>query len=213
MEVKDSYRTIDVANTYNQKIKKSTFISQAYPLGSQLAVSNILEKVKKKYYDARHHPYAFRTGLEDINYRSSDDGEPAGSAGKPILEAIEKYDLTNVLVIVSRYFGGVKLGVGGLRRAFFSSAEECIKSAKVITKYIYEDIKLEFDYEFVNNVMRLLEKEEIKISNNVSDERVKLCCSVRLCKIEKVKTNLLNITKGNIKILSIKNNNIKSSND
>ena len=198
-----------MAKTFNQKIKKSTFISQAFPLGSQLEVSNILESVKKKYYDARHHPYAYRTGFENIYYRSSDDGEPAGSAGKPILEVIEKYDLTNVLVIVTRYFGGVKLGVGGLRRAFFSSAGECIKSAKVITKYIYKDIKLEFDYEFVNNVMRLLEKEEVKIISNASDEKVKLYCSVRLCKTEKIKTDLLNITKGNIKILSLKNNNSK----
>jgi len=203
LEVRDSYRTIDVANTYIQKIKKSTFISQVFPLGSQLEVSNILEKVKKKYYDARHHPFAYRTGLEDINYRSSDDGEPAGSAGKPILETIQKYDLTNVLVIVSRYFGGVKLGVGGLRRAFFSSADECLKSAKIITKYICEDIKLEFDYEFVNNVMRLLEKEEIKITDNISDERVKLFCSVRLCKTEKIRKSLLNVTKGNIKIFKL----------
>lgn len=203
MEVKDSYRTIEIAKSFNQKIKKSTFISQAFPLGSQLEVSNIFESVKKKYYDARHHPYAYRTGFENIYYRSSDDGEPAGSAGKPILEVIEKYDLTNVLIIVTRYFGGVKLGVGGLRRVFFSSAEECIKSAKVITKYIYEDIKLEFDYEFVNNVMRLLEKEEVKITNNVSDEKVKLYCSVRLCKTEKVKKDLLNVTKGNIKILKL----------
>jgi len=203
LEVKDSYRTIGIANTFNQKIKKSTFISQAFPLDLQLEVSNILESVKKKYYDARHHPYAYRTGFENIYYRSRDDGEPAGSAGKPILEAIGKYDLTNVLVVVSRYFGGVKLGVGGLRRAFFSSAEECLKSAKVITKFIYEDIKLEFDYEFVNNVMRLLEKEEIKISDNVSDERVKLYCNVRLCKTEKIKKDLLNVTKGNIKILKL----------
>lgn len=200
MEILDSYFTIEGNNVVTLKVSRSNFIAQAFPVESEQEISDVLDKVKKKYYNARHHPFAYRLGLENINFKTNDDGEPAGTAGKPILEAIDKFDLTNVIVIVTRYFGGIKLGVGGLRRAYFDAVEECIKSAKIIEKFLYEQLKLEFEYKFINGVMKLLEEENVRINRNESDEKVKLYCAVRLSKIKKVKEDLINITNGTVKI-------------
>jgi uncharacterized YigZ family protein len=200
LEISDSYYTIEENNVVTIKVNRSNFIAQTFPVKSDQEISEVLENVKKKYYNARHHPFAYRIGLEKINFKTNDDGEPAGTAGKPILEVIDKFNLTNVIVVVTRYFGGVKLGVGGLRRAFFDTAEECIKSAKIIERFLYENLKLEFEYKFMNGVMRLLEEENVKNIMNESDEKVKLNCEVRLSKTKKLKEDLMNITNGTVKI-------------
>jgi uncharacterized YigZ family protein len=203
LKFRDSYYTLKEYNTSKLIIKRSTFIAQAFPLEFDQVVSRILDSVKNKFYDARHHPYSLKTGVEKVCYKTSDDGEPSGSSGKPILNVIEKYDLTNVLIVVTRYFGGIKLGVGGLRRAYFDAAEECIKTAKIIKKYLYAGIQFEFDYRFINSIMNLLEKEKTKINKNLSDEKVKLYCNVRLTKINKLKKDLTNITNGKIKFSNV----------
>ena len=202
MEIKDSYYTIEESKVVTVKVNRSNFIAQAFPVESDRDISEVLDNVKKKYYNARHHPFAYRIGLEKINFKTNDDSEPSGTAGKPILEVIDKFNLTNVLVVVTRYFGGVKLGVGGLRRAYFDAAEECIKSAKIIERFLYENLKLEFEYKFMNGVMKLLEDENVKINKNESDEKVKLNCEVRLLKTNKIKEDLVNITNGTVKISS-----------
>jgi len=197
---KDSFLTIDTASSFELKINKSKFISLAIPINESSEVQSSLSSVKKEYYDAAHRPYAYRTGIDQNNYKYSDDGEPSGSAGKPILDAIDKYDLTNLIIIVNRYFGGIKLGVGGLRRAFFEAADMTLSSAIIIEKLITDRVSLEFDYTFMNQIMKLIESEKIKLTENVSEEKCKLILEVRLSKIEKLKRVLISLTNGSILI-------------
>jgi len=194
----DSYNTIKEHSSSEIKINKSKFIAQAFPLKSQLEIPELIKAVQKKYYNASHHPYAFRVGINKNNFRSSDDGEPSGSSGKPVLEAIDKFKLTDVLVIVTRYFGGIKLGVGGLRRAYFDAAELCLQNAVIIEKLITEKLNLEFDYKFMNVVMNLIETEKIKLLKITSAEKCKLTLEVRLSKINKLKHDLTALTNGSI---------------
>ncbi len=196
----DSYLTIKKHSAAEIKITRSKFIAQTFPLNPQSEISDLIKKAKKKYYDASHHPYAFRTGIDKNNFKISDDGEPQGTAGRPILDAIDKHDLTDVLVIVSRYFGGTRLGTGGLRRAFFDAADLSLNKAKIIEKYLTERLMLEFDYKFMNVVMKIIESEKIKLDENISGENAKLILEVRLSKIEKVKKELSGITNGSIRI-------------
>ncbi|MBP9095820.1 MAG: YigZ family protein [Ignavibacteria bacterium] len=199
MEI-DSYKTIVIPSEAELKVSKSKFISQVYPVTNTEDVNQTLTSVRKKYYDAAHHPYAYRLGLDANSFRYSDDGEPSGSAGKPIMEVIDKFELTDTLIVVTRYFGGVKLGVGGLRRGIFEAAELAIQNSEIITKHITEDFKIEFDYKYIGAVMNFLEKEQITILFNTSDEKVKLECSVIVSKIEKFKDELGKLTNASIVI-------------
>lgn len=197
----DSFFTIEKNSLSEIKINKSKFISQAFPINSQLEIPDIIKSIQKKYYDASHHPYAFRVGLNKDNFRVYDDREPSGSSGKPILEAIDKHNLTNVLGIVTRYFGGIKLGVGGLKRAYFDAADLCLNNSVIVMKLVTEKITLEFDYKYINVIMNLIEAEKINLVQNNSDEKCKLTLDVRLSKIEKLKNDLVSLTNGSIEIL------------
>ena len=119
----DSYRTINKPSEGLFKDRASKFIAFAYPVYNEEEIKQIQKKLRKEYFDARHHCYAFRIGAEKEIYRSNDDGEPPNSAGKPILGQIQSYDLTNILIVVVRYFGGTKLGVGGLVRAYTKAGQ------------------------------------------------------------------------------------------
>ncbi len=198
----DSFLTIQYPSISEIKITKSGFIAQAFPVSSKSEISEFINEVRKKYYDASHHPYAYRTGIDKNDFKFSDDGEPSGSAGKPILEIIDRYNVTDVLLVVTRYFGGTKLGVGGLRRAISEAADLCMSSAVVIEKLITEKIKLEFDYTYMNVIMNLLGAEKIKLLENNSDEKCKLILEVRLSKINKLKTELISLTNGSIQIFN-----------
>lgn len=195
-EFKDSFKTIQTKISFELKIQKSRFIAQAFPFTDSEYLPKILSEVKKKYYDSAHNPFAYRLGLEKDNFRFNDDGEPSGSAGKPILDCIDKFGLTDIIIVVSRYFGGVKLGVGGLKRAFFDSAEACLQEAQIIEKYILKRISLSFDYKFIGSVMNYLEKNSIHILENNSGENVNLICEIRLSKLEGFKENIKNLTNG-----------------
>jgi uncharacterized YigZ family protein len=197
-EITDKYKT--VINHYSTEIKinKSVFISDLFPVQSSEEIKKNLNLTKNKYHDANHHTFAYRLGLDKNNFKCNDDGEPSGSSGKPILEAIDKFELTDVLIIVTRYFGGVKLGIGGLKRAYFQSAGECIQNQNIIEKYITKKISAKFEYGFLNPVMHYFEKEKIKILENNSDESVKLIFELRLSLIEKTIKELNNLTKGSI---------------
>ena len=196
----DSYKTILLPAEAELKVSKSKFVSQIYPVTNPEEINHTLISAKKKYYDAAHHPFAYRLGLDANNFRYSDDGEPSGSAGKPIIEAIDKFELTNTLIVVTRYFGGVKLGVGGLRRAIFQASELAVQNSQIVTKQITEDFKIEFDYKYIGAVMNFLEKEQIVILSNTSDDKVKLECSVIVSKIEKFKDELGKLTNASIVI-------------
>ncbi len=204
MEIIDKYFTVKNYNKAEIKITKSVFISELFPVQDSDEINGNLKSIREKYFDARHHPYAYRLGIDKNNFRANDDGEPSGTSGKPILEAIDKYDLTNVLIVVTRYFGGVKLGVGGLRRAYSEAALTSIEKENMIEKFIYENIKMEFGYEYIGPVMNFIESNNYKIINNVSDDKVKLECEIRLSLTQNFKKDLFNITKGSI-IFSLNN--------
>ena len=138
-----------------------------------------MSDVKKKFFDARHHCYAFMIGPNKSCYRSSDDGEPSGTAGKPILNQILSKDVTNVLVVVVRYFGGMKLGVPGLINAYKTAAREALDNATVIEKTVDDVYSLEFDYPLMNEVMRVLKEENLEQQNPKFEMRCYLEISIR----------------------------------
>ncbi len=161
----DTYRTIQSASEGLFKDKGSRFISKAYPVESVEQVKEILATLRKEYHDARHHCYAYRIGPGDNIYRVNDDGEPANSAGKPILGQIQSHELTNVLIVVIRYFGGILLGVGGLINAYRSAAKESLENNTIITKTFNSRIKIRFPYMAMNDVMRLIKDSRAEIVN------------------------------------------------
>lgn len=203
-EEKDSFKTIQTKISFELKIQKSRFIAQAFPFTSSDNFSKIQNEVKKKYFDCAHNPFAYRLGPEKDNFRFNDDGEPSGSAGKPILDCIDKFGLTDIIVVVSRYFGGVKLGVGGLKRAFFDSAEGCLQNAQIIEKYVLKRISLSFDYKYIGSIMNYIEKNSIQIIENNSGENVNLICDIRLSKLEGFKENIKNLTSGKYSLQELK---------
>lgn len=196
----DSYYTLLNPSRSEIKVSKSNFISQAFPFTSVTEIPELLRDVRKKHFDASHHPFAYRAGVDKNVFKTSDDGEPSGSSGRPILEAIDKHKITDTIVIVTRYFGGTKLGVGGLRRAYFESADECLKNAVIVEKLITEFLSIEFEYTFMNSVMKIIETEKIRLVKNNSDEKCKLKLEVRISGIEKFKTLITQVTNGKVKI-------------
>lgn len=157
------YQTIAAPSEGTYKEKGSKFIAFALPVSDLAAVKLELESLKKQYYDARHHCYAYVLGAAGEEYRANDDGEPHHSAGDPILGQIRAYGLTNVLVVVVRYFGGTKLGVGGLIQAYKTAATEALSQARVVSKVLTKRFILSFPYDSTQEVMRLVHKLGVQI--------------------------------------------------
>lgn len=161
------------------KEKGSKFIAEAFPVHSEVEVKERVAEIRKKYFDAKHHCYAFMIGPDKACYRSSDDGEPSGTAGKPILNQILSKDVTNVCVVVTRYFGGQLLGVPGLINAYKTSAREALDNCTVVEKTIDEVYSLEFDYPLLNEVMRILKDENLEQQNSKFEMNCYLEISIR----------------------------------
>jgi uncharacterized YigZ family protein len=159
----DTYRTIQAPSQGLFKDKGSRFIALAYPVETIDEVKAILATLRKEYHDARHHCYAYRLGPGDAVYRVNDDGEPANSAGKPILGQIQSHELTNVLIVVIRYFGGILLGVGGLINAYRTAARESILAAAITEKTFNSRIRVKFQYPAMNDVMRTVKEIKAEI--------------------------------------------------
>jgi uncharacterized YigZ family protein len=179
MEVQ-SYQTIQIATEGEYKEKGSKFLSFAFPVESEADVKENLALLRKKYFDARHHCYAYIIGADKVKFRANDDGEPNHSAGDPILGQIRSKNLTNVLIVVIRYFGGVKLGVGGLISAYKIAAEEALSKAAIITIDVTVNYQLEFDYAATPEVMRLVKDFELQIVDQVFSERSKMNVKILL---------------------------------
>lgn len=162
MSMDDTYNILTAPSEGQYKEKGSKFIAWAIPVADEEEVKENLVAIKKKYYDARHHCYAYVLGTDKQNFRSNDDGEPSGSAGKPILNQIYSADITNVLVIVVRYFGGIKLGVSGLVNAYKTAAREAIQAAEKKTCTIDDTLDVYFTYPLMNDVMRVLKEENLQ---------------------------------------------------
>ncbi len=174
--MKDSYFTIDAESKGLFKDRGSKFFAFAFPVSSEEEIKIHLEKLRKEYHDARHHCYGWMLKSDYSMFRANDDGEPSSSAGKPILNQIESRELTNVLVVVIRYFGGTLLGVGGLVNAYRTAAAEALENSKIIKKYIYKTFEIRFDYSLMNAVMKIIKEHDL----NNFDHQFELSCSLKV---------------------------------
>ncbi len=162
--INDTYKTIDQASTEILfKEKNSKFYGYAFPVISEEEVKAHLELLKKEHFSARHWCYAYQIGTEKIQYRANDDGEPNNSAGMPIYGQIQSFEVTNILVVVVRYFGGVKLGVGGLISAYKTAAQMALENAEIVEKTIDKQFTLAFGYAHMNKVMRIIKEKNLTI--------------------------------------------------
>lgn len=168
--MEDSFFTISKPSQGLYKVKGSKFISFALPVSSESEINSYIQSFRKEYHDARHHCYAWKIGHDGERYRVNDDGEPSGTAGKPILGQINARKLTNILLIVIRYFGGILLGTGGLVKAYKNAASDALENSEIIEDYIYSIFDLTFSYTELNNIERLLgEYKAIKIEESFTD--------------------------------------------
>ncbi len=174
----DEYRTIETEATGYFKDKGSKFFAYAYPVKDEDEVKDIIQALKKEHHSARHHCYAWRMGTEEIATRANDDGEPSSTAGKPILGQLTSYDITNILVVVVRYFGGTLLGVSGLINAYKSATIEVLENVDIITKRIENTFELRFEYPLLNTVMQTIKQEGLDITTADFKESCRLLFSV-----------------------------------
>ena len=175
----DTYLTLKSESQGLYKEKGSKFLAFAYPVESEQEIKEILETLKKQYHDARHHCYAYILGKDGQDFRANDDGEPGHSAGDPILGQIRSNNLTNILIVVVRYFGGTKLGVGGLITAYKTAAADAIAANEIITAVVTERVDFDFDYPDMNEVMRLTKLLDLKVINQHFDNRCSMTLKVR----------------------------------
>jgi len=175
------------------KDRKSKFIGYAFPVQDNSDVKSALEQLKKEHHSARHWCYGYRIGIEKTEERANDDGEPSNSAGMPILNQIKAKNLTNILVVVVRYFGGVKLGVGGLINAYKTTAQMVLEKAEIIEKIRTKNLQIIFDYNDMNKVMRIIKEHQLKIIKQDLQEKGEIVLSVRLDDFEPIEKKLSKI--------------------
>ena len=188
MKKSDIYKTISAPSKEALfKEKGSKFLAYAYPLSYQEEVEEILQLQKKKHNKARHWCYAWQIGLENPVYRYNDDGEPNNSAGKPIYGQIQSFELTNVLIVVVRYFGGTKLGVGGLVNAYKTAAKLACENAKIVKRTLKENLSLQFEYADMDKVMRVIKENKVAILVQKMDNDCRFQISVRKNDAERVR--------------------------
>ena len=184
MEMQDQYRSIAAPSEGLFKDNGSRFIALAYPVETEEEVKSIVAGLRKEYHDARHHCYAYRLGYKGDVWRASDDGEPSGSAGRPILGQIDSLGLSDILVVVVRYFGGIKLGIPGLIRAYKTSTADALSSAQIVDKIASRHFRLQFDYLSMNAVMKVLKDMDLPQAAQEFGESCSLQTSVRLASVE-----------------------------
>ena len=163
MEEVYNYKTVTKVSQGLYKEKGSKFIAFLFPVQTEEQFKEKYSAIKKEYHDARHHCYAYRLDPENETVRSSDDGEPSGTAGKPMLNQLYSFELFNVGAVVVRYFGGTKLGVSGLINAYKQATIDAVENNHVVTRYLTEYLKVEFAYPLLNEVMRVVKEEKLKI--------------------------------------------------
>lgn len=174
------------------KDKGSKFLGFAFPLSSEDDVKPLLDNLKKEHHAARHWCYAWQLGVETINYRANDDGEPSNSAGKPIYGQILSKNLTNILVVVVRYYGGINLGVGGLMQAYKTAAQYCLDESKIIRKTLQVEFLLTFEYKDLNKVMRFIKENHLTIISQNMEMICEYKLSIRKKSVSKIEAILVN---------------------
>lgn len=200
----DVYKTIAKASKETLfKDKNSKFYGYAFPVSNEEEVKECLEEVKQKHPSAGHYCYAYQLGAERIRYRVNDDGEPNNSAGMPIYGQIQSFNITNVLVVSVRYFGGTKLGVGGLISAYKNSAKLALEEASIIDKVIEVKFKLKFGYDLMNKIMRIIREKQLQIQDQQMGLDVQYVISVRKAKADEVYNLLQNVYQLEVKKLEV----------
>ncbi len=188
----DSYKTINKQSEALLKEKGSKFIAHVFPVSSEEEVKDKQQDLRLQYKDAGHHCYAFRLGADGGQYRYSDDGEPGGSAGSPIYGQLLSFEVTNCLAVVVRYFGGTKLGVGGLISAYKEATREALDASEIITKHVENHYKVAFTYDRMNDVMRVVKEFDLEIRNQMFESTCELEFGVRLAQTDAVMSRLKN---------------------
>ncbi|MBV2195107.1 IMPACT family protein [Flavobacterium sp. UBA6195] len=185
---KDTYKTIAVASEEVLfKEKNSKFFGYAFPVTSEEEVKKILEHLRKEHFSARHWCYAYQIGTEKIQYRANDDGEPNNSAGMPIYGQIQSFEVTNILVVVVRYFGGIKLGVGGLISAYKNTAQMALENSEIVERTIDKHFIISFEYANMNKVMRIIKEKNLLIIA----QKMEMDCEIEIATRKKNVQNLL----------------------
>lgn len=184
--MEDTYRTINAKSQGYFKDKGSKFIAFALPVTSEEEVKNRLEELRKEYHDARHHCYAYRIGFDGEEYRFNDDGEPSGTAGRPIFGQIRSNELTNILIVVVRYFGGTKLGKSGLIAAYKVSAADALDNSEKVTKVVQDFYEIKYDYAAMNDVMKIIKEENLQQHSQRFELTCQIVFSVRKKRVKKV---------------------------
>ncbi len=177
--MEDVFKTIAVPSEGIYKEKGSRFIALAFPVSTEEQIREILDRLKDKYYDARHHCYAWRLGAEKVLFRANDDGEPSSTAGKPILGQIQSKDLTDILIVVVRYFGGIKLGVSGLINAYREAASAALANAVIEERTVNRTLRIHFDYLVMNSVMKIIKEEEPEVLERNFGTECEMLLSIR----------------------------------
>ena len=178
--MKDTFKTIEKPAEGFYKDKGSRFHSYAFPAHSEGEIKEHGARLKKEHHAAHHHCFAWRLGIEEITFRANDDGEPSSTAGKPILGRLQRYDVTNILLVVVRYFGGTLLGTSGLIHAYGNAAEDALTNATIVEKTIERLYRLHFTYPLVNEVMNTLKQHNLAIVNTNFEIECRLDFSVRI---------------------------------
>lgn len=199
MEKIDHYLTIAEPAVGEFRDRGSKFFAYAYPVYNEKEWQTHLEALRKEHFKARHHCYAFRLGLDKNNFRANDDGEPSGTAGRPILGQIDALGLTYILVVVVRYFGGTLLGTSGLINAYKLAAADALQNAQVIERTVEDVYLLDFDYGLMSQVMNVLKKLELDIVAQVFDEKAKISVAIRQSEVDEtilqLKTSVANVSR------------------
>lgn len=191
--MEDTYKTISKPAEGLFKDKGSKFIAYAYPVYAEDEIKELIQSIKKEHYSARHHCYAWRLGHEKLNFRANDDGEPSSTAGKPILGQIQSFDLTNILIVVVRYFGGTLLGVSGLINAYKNAAVDVITNADIVEKIVEKQLVVEFDYGVMNDVMKIFKDEKLPQIEPRFDLRCSIKTFIRLNDTDRIELALSKI--------------------
>jgi len=199
----DEYKTIEKSAQGSFRDKGSKFLAFALPASNEQEVKQQLEALRKQYYDATHHCYAYVLGFDKSAYRTNDDGEPSGTAGRPIYGQLLSADLTNTLIVVIRYYGGTKLGVPGLIHAYKTAALDAINNATILTKIVKEIYEIEYPYEAMNDVMKIIKDEILEVINNEFGMKCVIRLAIRHSEVERVTGKFSKINMLIIKYLSI----------
>lgn len=189
-DILDTYHTLAQPGESLHKVKGSKHFGYAFNVNNEDEIKARLEQVRKEHHAARHHCYAWKLGLDDNHYRANDDGEPSNSAGKPIYGAILSAEISNVLIVVVRYFGGTKLGVGGLIDAYRTAAKMAIEATEIEERLIHQKVVFTFDYERMGDVMKLLKDRDLPVNDPVYEMRCKIGSSIRLRELDTFLTEL-----------------------